>query len=156
MTPEHRNRIRTRTAAGLTTVLLTLLIASALHHPGHLTSILLILTAALGATTATLALALALAAAFALTTATRTAARHTSTSCCSSYPGTHPEVDDTSGKATWMSVQRSGTDITTPAQASRSATIVISKPGGTTPESGSTKIFHLKETADPTSPTRPL
>ncbi|MFE2267169.1 hypothetical protein [Streptomyces griseosporeus] len=73
MTPEHRSRIRTRTAAGLTTALLNLLIASALHHPGHLTSILLILTAALGATTATLALA----AAFAPTTATRTAARHT-------------------------------------------------------------------------------
>ncbi|MFI1303385.1 hypothetical protein [Streptomyces sioyaensis] len=73
MTPEHRNRIRTRTAAGLATALLTLLIASALHHPGHLTSLLLILTAALGATTATLALA----AAFAPTTATRTAARHT-------------------------------------------------------------------------------
>ncbi|MFJ3547355.1 hypothetical protein ACIPQH_34940 [Streptomyces rubiginosohelvolus] len=73
MTPEHRNRTRTRTAAGLTTALLTLLIASALHHPGHLISLLLILTAALGATTATLALA----AAFAPTTATRTAARHT-------------------------------------------------------------------------------
>ncbi|TMU96470.1 hypothetical protein, partial [Streptomyces sp. DASNCL29] len=65
MTSEHRNRIRTRTAAGLATVLITLLVASALHHPGHLTSILLILTAALGATTA----ALALAAAFAPTTA---------------------------------------------------------------------------------------
>ncbi|MEV6133838.1 hypothetical protein AB0M05_44765 [Streptomyces violaceusniger] len=69
MTSEHRNRIRTRTTAGLATALITLLIASALHHPGHLTSILLILTAALGATTATLALA--------PTTATRTAARHT-------------------------------------------------------------------------------
>lgn len=54
MTPEHRNRIRNRTAAGLATALLTLLIASALNHPGHLTSILLILTAALGATTANL------------------------------------------------------------------------------------------------------
>ncbi|WP_328505129.1 hypothetical protein [Streptomyces sp. NBC_00391] len=73
MTPEHRNRIRTRTAAGLTTALLTLLIAGALRHPGHMISLLLILTAALGATTATLALA----AAFAPTTATRTAARHT-------------------------------------------------------------------------------
>lgn len=71
MTPDHRNRIRAKTAAGLTTALLTLLIAGALRHPGHLTSILLILTAALGATTATLA------AAFAPTTATRTAARHT-------------------------------------------------------------------------------
>ncbi|MFF4590518.1 hypothetical protein [Streptomyces sp. NPDC001388] len=60
MTPEHRNRTRTRTAAALTTALLTLLIAGALHHPGHLISLLLILTAALGATTAT-----------------RTAARHT-------------------------------------------------------------------------------
>ncbi|MFE9016952.1 hypothetical protein [Streptomyces cyaneofuscatus] len=73
MTPEQRNRTRTRTAAGFTTALLTLLIAGALHHPGHLISLLLILTAALGATTATLALA----AAFAPTTATRTAARHT-------------------------------------------------------------------------------
>ncbi|GES34745.1 hypothetical protein AB0G60_35510 [Streptomyces angustmyceticus] len=73
MTPEHRNRIRTRTAAGLATALLALLTAGALRHPGHLMSILLILTAALGATTATLALA----AAFAPTTATRTAARHT-------------------------------------------------------------------------------
>ncbi|OMI91335.1 hypothetical protein BSZ07_00005 [Streptomyces sp. M1013] len=60
MTPEHRNRIRTKAAAGLATALLTLLIASALQHPGHLTSILLILTATL-----------ALAAAFAPTTATR-------------------------------------------------------------------------------------
>ncbi|MFC8698475.1 hypothetical protein [Streptomyces parvus] len=75
MTPEQRNRTRTRTAAGLTTALLTLLIAGALHHPGRLISLLLILTAALGATTA--ALALALAAAFAPTTAPRTAARHT-------------------------------------------------------------------------------
>ncbi|MES9623132.1 hypothetical protein ACPCBX_25125 [Streptomyces tuirus] len=72
MTPDHRNRTRAKAAAGLTTALLTLLIA-ALHHPGHLTSLLLILTAALGATTATLALA----ATFAPTTATRTAARHT-------------------------------------------------------------------------------
>ncbi|MEU6033014.1 hypothetical protein ABZ825_39510 [Streptomyces tauricus] len=71
MTPEHRSR--TRTAAGLTTALLTLLIAGALHHPGDLISLLLILTAALGATTATLALA----AAIAPTTAPRTAARHT-------------------------------------------------------------------------------
>ncbi|MFG2683970.1 hypothetical protein [Streptomyces sp. NPDC048392] len=73
MTPEHRNRIRTKAAAGLATALLTLLIASALHHRGHAASILLVLTAALGVTTATLALA----AAFAPTTATRTAARHT-------------------------------------------------------------------------------
>ncbi|MFJ8719489.1 hypothetical protein ACIRD9_41050 [Streptomyces violaceus] len=73
MTPEHRNRIRTKAAAGLATALLTLLIASALHYPDHAASILLVLTAALGATTATLALA----AAFAPTTATRTAARHT-------------------------------------------------------------------------------
>ncbi|MFJ3891115.1 hypothetical protein [Streptomyces rubrogriseus] len=73
MTPDHRNRTRTRTAAGLTTAFLALLIVGALRHPGHLTSILLILTAALGATTATLALA----ATFAPTTATRTAARHT-------------------------------------------------------------------------------
>lgn len=72
MTPEHRNSIRTRTAAGLATAFLAFLIAGA-RHPGHLTSILLILTAALGATTATLALA----AAFAPTTAPRTAARHT-------------------------------------------------------------------------------
>ena len=69
MTPEHRNRIRTKAAAGLATVL----IASALQHPSHLTNVLLILTAALGATTTTLALA----AAFAPTTATRAAARHT-------------------------------------------------------------------------------
>ncbi|MER5971479.1 hypothetical protein ACFYYR_31465 [Streptomyces sp. NPDC001922] len=73
MTPEHRNRIRTKAAAGLATVLLTFLIASALQHPSHLTNVLLILTAALGATTTTLALA----AAFAPTTATRAAARHT-------------------------------------------------------------------------------
>ncbi|WP_055470024.1 hypothetical protein [Streptomyces ardesiacus] len=73
MTPEHRNRIRTKAAAGLATALLTLLIASALQYSGHLTNLLLILTATLGATTATLALA----AAFAPTTATRTAARHT-------------------------------------------------------------------------------
>ncbi|MFJ4873283.1 hypothetical protein [Streptomyces sp. NPDC088757] len=69
MTPEHRNRIRTKAAA----VLATVLIARALQHPGHLTNVLLILTAALGATTTTLALA----AAFAPTTATRAAARHT-------------------------------------------------------------------------------
>ncbi|MGJ5797584.1 hypothetical protein ACSCB1_00005 [Streptomyces europaeiscabiei] len=73
MTPDHRNRTRAKAAAGLTTALLTLPIAAALHYPGHLTSILLILTAALGATTATLALA----ATFAPTTATRRTARHT-------------------------------------------------------------------------------
>ncbi|MDX2540055.1 hypothetical protein [Streptomyces scabiei] len=55
-------------------MLLTLFIAGvALHHPGHLTSLLAVFTAALGAITATLALA----AAFAPTTATRTGARHT-------------------------------------------------------------------------------
>ncbi|WP_405956916.1 hypothetical protein [Streptomyces phaeochromogenes] len=69
MTP-HR---RVRTAAALTTTALTLLIAGAVHHPGHLTHLLLALTAALGATTATLALT----AAFAPTSATRTAAAHT-------------------------------------------------------------------------------
>lgn len=69
MTPGNR----TRTATALTTVLLALLITGALHHPGHLTSLMIVVTAALGATTATLALA----AAFAPTTATRTAARHT-------------------------------------------------------------------------------
>ncbi|WP_327350160.1 hypothetical protein OG772_36455 [Streptomyces sp. NBC_01321] len=73
MTRAHRSRTRTRTAAALTTVLLTLLSAGALHHAGHLKSLLVVLTAALGATTATLALA----SAFAPTTATRTAARHT-------------------------------------------------------------------------------
>jgi hypothetical protein len=57
MTPEHRNSTRAKAAAGLAAALLTLLIASALHHPGHAASILLVLTAALGATTATLALA---------------------------------------------------------------------------------------------------
>ncbi|MFF7105207.1 hypothetical protein ACFY9X_34010 [Streptomyces nigra] len=96
MTPEHRNRIRTKAAAGLATALLTLLIASTLHHPGHLTNILLILTAALGATTATLALA----AAFAPTNRHPPPAQPPatpSTSCCASYPGTHPEADDTGG-----------------------------------------------------------
>ncbi|WP_328436206.1 hypothetical protein OHA71_49430 [Streptomyces sp. NBC_00444] len=60
MTTSHRTRIRTRTAAVLTTGLLTLLTAGALHHPGRLTGLLAVLTAAL-----------------APTTATRTAARHT-------------------------------------------------------------------------------
>ncbi|WP_329167792.1 hypothetical protein OG939_36060 [Streptomyces sp. NBC_01685] len=73
MTRAHRRRTRTRTAAALTTVLLTLLGAAALHHPDHIKRLLLCLTAALGAITATLALA----SAFAPTTATRTAARHT-------------------------------------------------------------------------------
>ncbi|MEV7325232.1 hypothetical protein [Streptomyces sp. NPDC093970] len=72
MTPSHRTRARTMTATALTTVLLTT-IAGVLHHPGNVESLLIALTAALGATTATLALA----AAFAPTTATRTAARHT-------------------------------------------------------------------------------
>ncbi|MFI5924035.1 hypothetical protein ACIA8M_36635 [Streptomyces anulatus] len=73
MTRVHRNRTRIRTAAALTTTLLTLLSAGALHHTDHLKNLLLLLTAALGAITATLALA----SAFAPTTATRTAARHT-------------------------------------------------------------------------------
>ncbi|MFC8093412.1 hypothetical protein [Streptomyces sp. NPDC057301] len=73
MTPSHRRRIRTRTAATLTTALLTLLIAGALHHPAHLKVCLAVLTAALGAITVTLALA----AAFAPTTATRQAATRT-------------------------------------------------------------------------------
>lgn len=51
MTPGNR----TRTATALTTVLLALLITGALHHPGHLTSLMIVVTAALGATTATLA-----------------------------------------------------------------------------------------------------
>ncbi|WP_329449437.1 hypothetical protein OG894_41760 [Streptomyces sp. NBC_01724] len=66
MTRAHRSRTRTRTAAALTTVLLTLFSAGALHHAGHVKSLLVVLTATL-----------ALASAFAPTTATRTAARHT-------------------------------------------------------------------------------
>ncbi|MET9080091.1 hypothetical protein ABZX95_50455 [Streptomyces sp. NPDC004232] len=63
----------TRMAIALTTVLLTITIAGALHHPGHLESLLTAVTGALGAITVTLALA----SAFAPTTVTRTAARHT-------------------------------------------------------------------------------
>lgn len=73
MLPSHRTRLRARAAAALTTVLLTLLIAGALHHHDHLKSLLAVLTAALGAITAILALA----ATFAPTTVPRAAARHT-------------------------------------------------------------------------------
>lgn len=52
MTSDHQNRTRTRTAAGLTTALLTLLIAGVLHHPGHLISTPGVTTAASPATQA--------------------------------------------------------------------------------------------------------
>jgi hypothetical protein len=71
MTSSHRTRARTSTATALTTVLFTITIADAFHHPGQ--SIVIVLAAALGAITATLALA----AVFAPAPVTRTAARHT-------------------------------------------------------------------------------
>lgn len=70
MSPDHRKRARTSAATALTT---TLLIATALNHPDHLTRLLTTLAITLGAITATLALA----AAFAPTTATRHAATRT-------------------------------------------------------------------------------
>ncbi|WP_410540136.1 hypothetical protein [Streptomyces sp. KL2] len=72
MTDRQRRRIRTRAAAALTTLTLALLLTG-ITHPGHLTRLLLAVTALLGTITAVIALA----STFARTPATRTAARCT-------------------------------------------------------------------------------